>query len=175
MDLRFKFLLAAPLLVLSVSCRTRQEGLADIKQEEVANHWQLAGGKRVIFKAAAMGNCATDLPFLKDSALAEDMCFNREPIGSVSAQDAQQAIVCVATHEAGGSDRASLLLVNEQDEIAGESLGFGQQEVLGFVASPGAFRVYLGFPNAAATKSVVVRAALTPQFKVGSPACQFID
>lgn len=168
-----RFWLVASACIVALGCAQRQRASSGTLESSDGGNWQISNGKRVELKVSGTGECA-DLGFIERASFPEGLCFNEEPIGTIAAADAQDAIVCVATHESGGSNRAHLLLVDSNNEIVGESFGKEDQQILGFVTRKVDFKVYLGFPKDDENKEVTVRSGSTKQFKIGRPACLFI-
>jgi len=162
------FFLAAALS--SVGCSYDSE----VQWSKISSHatqrWNLSGEGAVFSATAQSGRCATQLP---SASLSSGYCFNEVPLAeiNVSLSSGKLVTACVATHLQGGASDAALLVVDSQGRYVAEAFGQAAFQVVASIAGPGQFKVYAGFPTAAAGQSVKVLLAASQQFAIANVAC----
>jgi hypothetical protein len=167
----FKLLLILISSLFAVSCSTESNELDSTLTSHVTQKWSINPTSPVVSALAEYSSaCANNLP---SPSLALGHCFNPTPIAELSTSLDLGRIVtlCVATHESGSANVASLLVVDQNGQLVSEGFGNGRMQVVATLASSGRFKVYAGFGPAAASQRVKVLAGISSQFSISSTAC----
>lgn len=131
--------------------------------------WRFASGSSPLSLVGSSGSCAVNLPA---SFLSQGYCFNEVPAAEITVSETAQsaAAYCVATHLPGMAPNAAALLVDANGNYVSEVNGSGSRQTID-VLKAGRYRLYVGFPTAAAGQKVTLRVALLSQFSLQAPAC----
>lgn len=156
--------------LLSAGCSHDSEEQWSKISSHSTQRWNLGGEGSVFSATAQSGRCATQLP---SASMTSGYCFNEVPVAevSVSLSSAKLVTACVATHLQSGASDAALLVVDSQGRYVAEAFGRAGFQVVASVSGPGLFKVYAGFPTAAAGQSVKVLLAASQQFTITNAAC----
>jgi hypothetical protein len=156
--------------LLFTACGHNEDNRSSRLASQTTLNWSFSATSAPVATFAESGNCATNLP---QTLLVNNYCFNEVPVAVVSTSLEMSGLVtlCVATHASGSVSEASLLVVDDAGQYVAESMGKGGFQVLATLAGNGRFKVYVGFPGAAAGQRVKVLGGLSRQFTLTSSAC----
>ncbi|MFZ9520523.1 MAG: hypothetical protein ACO3A4_08605 [Silvanigrellaceae bacterium] len=156
--------------VLSTACGQHDNGVQSQIASQSTLTWNFTSASAPVSTMAESGACAGNLP---STMIVNNYCFNEVPVANVTTSLASSELVtlCVATSTAGSVNNAALLVVDAAGQNVAESMGKGDFQIVATLAGSGKFRVYVGFPTAAAGQRVKVLAGLTGQFGIASSAC----
>ncbi|MEN9824536.1 MAG: hypothetical protein RI953_281 [Pseudomonadota bacterium] len=158
------------LALLFTACGRNEGNSSSQLASQTTLNWNFSATSAPVATFAESGNCATNLP---QTLIVSNYCFNEVPVAVVSATLEMSGLValCVATHASGSVSEAALLVVDDAGQYVAESMGKGGFQVLATVAGNGRYKVYVGFPSAAAGQRVKVLGGLSRQFTLTSSAC----
>ncbi|NBW80472.1 hypothetical protein EBR21_01840 [bacterium] len=156
-------------LLFAACGRNEDNNLSRLASQSPLN-WGVSAVSGPVSTVAESGNCATNLP---QTVIVNNYCFNEVPVAIVSTSLGRTnlATLCVATHSPGSASEAALLVVDEDGQYVAESIGKGGFQVLATLVGSGRYKVYVGFPDAAAGQRVKVLAGRSEQFTLTTSAC----
>jgi len=138
----------------------------------VTQNIQFTAQSQPVSLVVESGACARNLP---QTSLTSDYCFN--PIAAVSLNivsiGSSAPAFCVATHLAGMSPEAALLVVDSNGQYVSEASGRGNTQVFDKFFKTGRYTFYVGFPFSTAGQKATIRIAPLSSFAMRSPACSW--